>query len=177
MAFIGGLLNFLIVLCSIFLICLVLIQRGRGGGLAGAFGGLGGSSAFGTRAGDVFTRVTVVTAVIWFLLAMALVIVNNRGRTSAFDLGTAGASSRQVAPTQEGTPSGAAPSGTSSATDTAPTGTTTGQAAPGASTPAPTPAPSGDAGLPPALTDEPTDNAPAPPTANGGGEGTSKTAP
>ena len=40
--------------CSLFLIALVLIQRGRGGGLAGAFGGAGGQSAFGTKAGDVF---------------------------------------------------------------------------------------------------------------------------
>ena len=54
--------NTLIVLVSLFLICLVLIQRGKGGGLAGAFGGMGGSSAFGTKAGDIFTRVTMVTA-------------------------------------------------------------------------------------------------------------------
>ena len=32
---------------GLFLILLVLIQRGKGGGLAGAFGGAGGSSAFG----------------------------------------------------------------------------------------------------------------------------------
>ena len=33
--------NFLMIITSIFLICLVLIQRGKGGGLAGAFGGAG----------------------------------------------------------------------------------------------------------------------------------------
>ena len=54
--------NTLIILVSLFLICLILIQRGKGGGLAGAFGGVGGSSAFGTKAGDTFTRITVVTA-------------------------------------------------------------------------------------------------------------------
>ena len=78
MAFITSLLNILVSLVSIFLICLVLIQRGKGGGLAGAFGGSGGSSAFGTKAGDVFTRITIVTAVIWFFLAMILVIVSNQ---------------------------------------------------------------------------------------------------
>ena len=36
---------------SLFLILLVLVQRGRGGGLAGALGGMGGQSAFGTKAG------------------------------------------------------------------------------------------------------------------------------
>ncbi len=55
------------------MILLVLIQRGRGGGLAGAFGGMGGQSAFGTKAGDLFTRVTIVTAAIWILLCAASV--------------------------------------------------------------------------------------------------------
>lgn len=53
---------------SLFLILLILIQRGRGGGLAGAFGGAGGQSAIGTRAGDVFTRITAVCIVLWFIL-------------------------------------------------------------------------------------------------------------
>ena len=55
---------------AIFLILLVLVQRGRGGGLAGALGGMGGSSAFGAKAGDVFTRVTVVAAAIWIVLCI-----------------------------------------------------------------------------------------------------------
>ena len=60
-------------LTSLFLILLVLIQRGRGGGLAGAFGGLGGQSAFGTKAGDLFTRITIVVATFWILLCAASV--------------------------------------------------------------------------------------------------------
>lgn len=76
----SAILYTLIVLCSIFLIGLVLIQRGRGGGLAGAFGGAGGSSAFGTRAGDVFTRITIVAASIWIGLNMLLVILSNESR-------------------------------------------------------------------------------------------------
>src|SRR5262245_4292322 len=59
----------LLLLVGIFLMLVVLIQRGRGGGLAGAFGGLGGASAFGTKAGDVFTVITIVTAVLWVFLA------------------------------------------------------------------------------------------------------------
>jgi len=51
------------------LMIVVLLQRGRGGGLAGAFGGAGGQSAFGTKAGDVFTKITVVIAVAWVLVA------------------------------------------------------------------------------------------------------------
>src|SRR5690606_8099880 len=48
-----------------FLMIVILLQRGRGGGLAGAFGGLGGQSAFGTKAGDVFTKITIGLAVAW----------------------------------------------------------------------------------------------------------------
>lgn len=52
---------------AVFLILLVLVQRGRGGGLSGAFGGVGGSSAFGAKAGDVFTKITIVSASIWIV--------------------------------------------------------------------------------------------------------------
>jgi preprotein translocase subunit SecG len=58
-------------LLAIFLILLVLVQRGRGGGLAGALGGMGGSSAFGAKAGDVFTRITVITASVWIVICLA----------------------------------------------------------------------------------------------------------
>jgi preprotein translocase subunit SecG len=63
-------LNILVLLVGIFLTLLVLIQRGKGGGLAGAFGGLGGSSPFGSRAGDTFTRITIYVACIWLFLIM-----------------------------------------------------------------------------------------------------------
>lgn len=67
------LLNAVLIVASVFLILLVLIQRGKGGGLSGAFGGVGGSSAFGSRAGDTFTRVTIVTAAVWVLLIMIMI--------------------------------------------------------------------------------------------------------
>jgi len=59
----------LLLILGILLMLLVLVQRGRGGGLAGALGGMGGQSAFGTKAGDVFTKITVVVATVWVLLA------------------------------------------------------------------------------------------------------------
>lgn len=69
MGILATILQVLLLLVSLFLVIVILLQRGRGGGLAGAFGGMGGQSAFGTKAGDVFTRITVVIAVIWVLLA------------------------------------------------------------------------------------------------------------
>ena len=78
MDYILGFLNVVIVILTLFLIILILIQRGRGGGLAGAFGGMGGSSAFGARTGDVFTKVTVGVAIAWILLSMFMVVLTNR---------------------------------------------------------------------------------------------------
>jgi preprotein translocase subunit SecG len=47
---------------------IILVQKGRGEGLTGAFGGGGGSSAFGAKTGDVFTWITVVVAAAFLLL-------------------------------------------------------------------------------------------------------------
>lgn len=69
----------------ILLILVILIQRGRGGGLAGAFGG-GGSSAFGAKTGDVFTGITVAFACVFFLLNVFgnyILRVDDAGRATA----------------------------------------------------------------------------------------------
>jgi preprotein translocase subunit SecG len=76
-------------LVGIFLIGLILLQRGRGGGLAGAFGGMGGQSAFGTKAGDIFTRITIAVAVFWILLACACILVVNAANKGRFKPGAA----------------------------------------------------------------------------------------
>lgn len=65
-------------LTSLFLILLVLVQRGRGGGLAGAFGGMGGQSAFGTKAGDLFTKLTMGAATFWIVLCVAAIAFLNQ---------------------------------------------------------------------------------------------------
>src|SRR3954464_7676039 len=71
------LLGITLSLLALFLILLILVQRGRGGGLAGALGGMGGQSAFGTKAGDLFTRVTIGVATVWILLCMLSIRVLN----------------------------------------------------------------------------------------------------
>ena len=75
----GGLL---MCVTSLFLICLVLLQRGRGGGLSGAFGGAGGQSAFGTKAADVFTKFTIGTAAVWIALCIGLIFVSSNNSSS-----------------------------------------------------------------------------------------------
>ncbi|OWK37470.1 preprotein translocase subunit SecG [Fimbriiglobus ruber] len=63
-------LNVVVIFLSLLLMFIVLIQRGKGGGLAGAFGGAGGSSPFGSRAGDTFTKITLYLAGVWVLVIM-----------------------------------------------------------------------------------------------------------
>lgn len=67
------LMMFLLFAVAVLLILLILVQRGKGGGLAGALGGMGGQSAFGTKAGDTFTRITIGMAALWIILCIASV--------------------------------------------------------------------------------------------------------
>ena len=69
----ANVLMLLLFATAVFLILLVLIQRGKGGGLAGALGGMGGQSAFGTKAGDLFTRITIGVAAFWIILCVVTV--------------------------------------------------------------------------------------------------------
>ena len=73
MGFVNNLLMIVLLFTALFLIVLILIQRGKGGGLAGAFGGMGGQSAFGTKAGDMFTKITIGVASFWIILCIVMV--------------------------------------------------------------------------------------------------------
>ena len=63
------LLTIIFILVCVLLITVVLLQKGRGGGL-GIIGGGGSQSAFGTRTGDVFTWVTIALVVVFLTLAI-----------------------------------------------------------------------------------------------------------
>ena len=63
-------LNLIVLGLGAMLMLIVLIQRGKGGGLAGAFGGAGGSSPFGSRAADQFVKITLWLAGVWVLVIM-----------------------------------------------------------------------------------------------------------
>ena len=77
-----SILTVLLPILSVFLILLILVQRGRGGGLVGAFGGAGGQSAFGAKAGDLFTKITVVTVCFWILFCIGLLLLMKQGDLS-----------------------------------------------------------------------------------------------
>jgi len=66
---------FFLIIC-ILLILVVLLQKGRGGGLGSAFGGGAGSSAFGARTGDVFTWVTIILTALFLVVAVLVTLVS-----------------------------------------------------------------------------------------------------
>ncbi len=61
-----------VVVC-IFLIAVVLLQRGRGAEIGAVFGGGAGSTVFGSRgAGNFLTKLTTASAVIFMLTSLTL---------------------------------------------------------------------------------------------------------
>jgi preprotein translocase subunit SecG len=74
-------LTILFAIVAMIMTVIILAQRPQGGGLAGAFGGAGGSgdSVFGGRIGDALTWATVITFTIFIGLAIALNRVDNPG--------------------------------------------------------------------------------------------------
>jgi len=74
MSGIGILINVLctaVVIVSLLLICLVLVQPSKSGGMGAAFGGIG-QSVFGAQAGSHLTKLTVILTSVFFVLTLLL---------------------------------------------------------------------------------------------------------
>ena len=72
----------LFMLVSLGMVLIILVQRPSGGGLAGAFGGAGGSGSdtvFGGRVGDALTWATVVAFLLYLGFAIALNLLDEVG--------------------------------------------------------------------------------------------------
>lgn len=77
------LLSILHVLACGFLILVVLLQQGRGGGLGAAFGGAATRQVFGGRgAGNLLTRLTAISAVIFMSTSVTLAYIASSGDRS-----------------------------------------------------------------------------------------------
>jgi preprotein translocase subunit SecG len=73
----------LFVLVCFVLSLVVLLQQGRGGDIASAFGGSSSQAAFGARSGaTVLTKATSIAAALFMILALALSIIGQRGTGS-----------------------------------------------------------------------------------------------
>jgi preprotein translocase subunit SecG len=70
--FILNLIAVLFVISCVILTLIILIQKGKGGGLSSAFGGGGAGGLLGSKTGDFLTWVTIVLVGIMLLFAVIL---------------------------------------------------------------------------------------------------------
>ncbi len=117
----------LFVMVSIILILVILIQKGRGGGLSGAFGGGMASGLLGSKTGDFLTWVTIGLVAVFLGLA---VLMAKYFRPSVSDYGaeTPAATTSEAgsaAPTPAEQPAGSTPAAGTEQTAPAPEPTPT----------------------------------------------------
>lgn len=77
----GAVLTAIHVISCILLILIVLLQSGKAGNIAAAFGGGGGEveTLFGSRTGNVLTRITAALAVVFMATALGLSLLSQGG--------------------------------------------------------------------------------------------------
>ena len=95
----------LYLLTCLILSLVILLQQGRGGDIASAFGGSSSQAAFGARAGaTVLTKATAVAAVLFMLLALTLSIIGQRGTGSVVSGTAAPSTAKPLVPAPSTTP-------------------------------------------------------------------------
>ncbi|MCG3178392.1 MAG: hypothetical protein BIFFINMI_00719 [Phycisphaerae bacterium] len=134
LAFWSGLFKYLsitlFILICLLLMGIILLQKGRGGGLSSAFGGAMGSSPFGTKTGDVFTWITVVLAGLYLFFAIILNLVyvqegfDTKPQAAKAPAAAGSDAADQNADKTEGATENATDGGAGEHTDAAPTGGT-----------------------------------------------------
>ena len=75
MAIIGVVLLVIMAISAVLLVLVVLVQDDQGEGIGGIFGG-GSNTAFGSRSGNVLTRLTAVLAAIFLITVFGTAWVN-----------------------------------------------------------------------------------------------------
>ena len=79
----NALLTILHIVVCVTLILTVLLQSGKAGDLAGAFGGAGSQSVFGPRgAASILSKLTTISAVLFMITSMGLWILSSKGTRS-----------------------------------------------------------------------------------------------
>ena len=81
--FLMKLVAVIFVLSAIILILIVLIQKGKGGGLGAAFSGGAASNIFGSKTGDFLTWVTIAVVAVFLFLA---IIMDKNYKPTATDI-------------------------------------------------------------------------------------------
>lgn len=87
------------VLVCLVLSLVILLQQGRGGDIASAFGGSSSQAAFGARSGaTLLTKATSIAAVLFMLFALTLSVLGQRGGTRSVISGTPAPATTKPAP-------------------------------------------------------------------------------
>jgi len=73
------------VIISLFLIAVILLQAGKGGGVADTFGGSQMQNMFGTKSTTVLTKITAVCAIGFVATCIALAVLSSRSTRSIID--------------------------------------------------------------------------------------------
>jgi len=73
------------VIISLFLIAVILLQAGKGGGLADTFGGSQMQNMFGTKSTTVLTKVTAVCAIGFVITCISLAVISSKKGKSIID--------------------------------------------------------------------------------------------
>ena len=69
------------ILIAILLVCLVLVQPSKGGGLGSAFGGVG-ESVFGAQTMSHLSKLTVILITVFFVVTLALAAISGHKDSS-----------------------------------------------------------------------------------------------
>ncbi len=73
------------VIVSVFLIVVILLQAGRGGGLADSLGGSQMQNLFGTKSTSVMTKLTAVCATLFIVTCLSLALISSQRAKSVID--------------------------------------------------------------------------------------------
>ena len=87
MSIVLAILTVVLIVVSLFLILIVLAQKSKDGGMGATLGGGMAEATFGAETGNVLTKSTIVAAITFFVLAMALYLgrIYERKHASAAD--------------------------------------------------------------------------------------------
>lgn len=107
MSIVIGILTFILILISLFLVLVVLAQKAKDGGVGAAMGGGAAEAAFGAETGNVLSKATINAAIAFFILSFVLYLGHIYQR-------------KHAAPAGGALPAIAAPAVTPSAVPTAP---------------------------------------------------------
>lgn len=113
-----GILTFVLILVSIFLVLVVLAQKSKDGGVGAALGGGATEAAFGAETGNVLTSATKYATILFFVLAFTLYLgriwerKHAGGGAGALPAMAAPAASTTTSTPTTGLPAAATPEGT-----------------------------------------------------------------